>query len=542
MKKRLDRLNLQSQARVNSLWATSYTLDEAEFYRLVFHTMGRFSQSAQVHLTCDRSGFKRTPAVIVPRKWINFRPKPKNAKLLATYHPKLVLLSADKSQRLIVSSANITPTDQRRQRNLAFELLLNNTQARTVRHWIKNPKGKQTLVAIVPPRGGVRVPPPDNRPTIDHFRDHILLQRCRHSSLRKNWWIVAAPFWSPVFLQRLIDIHAGGEADGKIEAYFRDEHQWGACRKHLKAASRVAAYRLLENGTYPPWHHKLLAWRCCDSSRAKAVVYVGSANATVSGILGQKGQAINWEAGAVFIGGAELWEHARSAARAEMRAEYLPAGSSSEFEEDEVIGPQSEADDQINERLSQHLEQHVLVRRPNQVKLCSKKIKPIRILGSEWEVNKASLLTGKGKELQLGSSQWSRVAKNSLATIRAEYISDKSKRWTIHLDLPELDPEPPHFEISAGEAAHQFRQLLQQDTRESDGKTRKSINASFEDVISPQHLDIRFPFREALCGLQDYPERTTHHLKGLLSAKDEIGQRAPAFWKMIASALLSASP
>lgn len=495
-----------------------------------------------MRLTCDRSGFRRTSTVIVPRKWISFRPRPTNATELTTYHPKLVLLSATKRHKLFVSTANITSADQQ-QANLAVTLEINDRQAKAVRDWIKRPKNKKTFVAIVKESGKIRISVPDERPTFDHFREHIGSRECEHSARMKNLWLVAAPFWSPIFIQRLAEVTASEGSGGTIEAYFREQQQWSACYHHLKAPRRVLPYRLIENGEYKPWHHKLLAWRCCEEPAAKVVVYIGSANATISGMLGRAGRAVNWEAGAIFLGGQELWEHARSAARAQMRVERLTTDPAKGFQEDDEIGPDPEA--QIEETLSRHLEQYLLVRRPNGVKLSAKKMVPIPILGKRWTLITAKLLTGTARELKLRSRDWAKVPKNSLTTVRAEYASDSGQYRTyrtIHLDLAELDPDPSPLDLSTGDAAHQFRQLLSKGMPESNGKGRGRLEGTTEDEELWRHSDIRFPFREALYGLQHYPDHTRELLKALLSLKDDIGTSCPSFWKVIARSLLSMQP
>lgn len=64
------------------------------------------------------------------------------------------------------------------------------------------------------------------------------------------------------------------------------------------------------------FHQKVVAWKGRRGRKTSSIVYIGSANLTSVGFVGNpSGTGCNWEAGVILVGGDDVWSIGRSAVR-----------------------------------------------------------------------------------------------------------------------------------------------------------------------------------------------------------------------------------
>lgn len=546
MKKSLECTNLVGWLGPDTkrLWATSFTVDEHEAFALAFRALGGRIVPDGVYLNFQRSGFRRAGQGVVPREWLHPIDVPVESPL-ATYHPKLLLAETHAGHSLIISTGNLARDDFRNTRNLATHFEVARPVADKLVNWIRQrPLGHRALCLHVH-KNKVRFRKPQtNASCLSQFMH--LVERCpacRSNRARTGHWVVAAPFWSP----RVLEIMLKHEPKGKVEAYFRTQSVWDKVAAHTQVAlgehelERVTAFALRDSReSLPSWHHKVVGWRCCARRGARSALYLGSANATVSGFFGlRNNSAVNWEAGVIWLGGEALWDAARSVARAGYAATTLrrPQCDLQEgVRDDDELGA---ADTEEMERIFAAYAAHCikLNRNTRTIRRIHSNCEVVRALGYDWKLIKLRLRfehrteVREGKLLHIGRPLT--VPLGVRAQVRAlfECQSDDDMRAETTIDLVELDPEPERPAPDRRSAiASALAGLWSSDWGELTGSGEKQMrgeSASLRD-------DVRFPFAELFALRTRRPAAADGWLQRITSNKEEALKPLPDFWRLIA--------
>lgn len=224
------------------LWASSFTVDEHEAFALVYRSFGGRVSADGVRLSYHRRGFRRAGQGVVPRAWLHPVDVPNEAQV-PTYHPKLFLAETRERHVLVVSTGNIATDDLQHTRNLAVRLFPRDSVAVQIANWIRRAPRQHRQLCLLVERDDCRLlPAGPNRSTLAQIAGQLeRCGQCRQRRARTGEWIVAAPFWSPGTIDRLLEL----EPAGRIEAYFRIRTIWDQVANALKGPSqwrRVAAF------------------------------------------------------------------------------------------------------------------------------------------------------------------------------------------------------------------------------------------------------------------------------------------------------------
>jgi|WetSurMetagenome_2_1015567.scaffolds.fasta_scaffold20052_2 hypothetical protein len=554
MKKKLDRQDLATLIGQESkrLWGASFTVDEHEAFAMVFRALGGRTPNSGVHLSFQRSGFRRAGQGVIPRNWLQPFTPPHETPL-PTYHPKLVLSENVDGYALAVSTGNFASDDFRKTSNLAVKLDLEVGDFEMVRQWIESRPHQHRALCLLEDRGGGRFfRPKANESTAAQFRKNLeRCPACRRAGVRRGQWLVASPFWSPTALKLMLD----WEPKGSVEAYFRSRALWeqvGLSASVLWPKVRfdqVQAFELRNAGKLDRWHHKVIAWRCCDSRSAKTALYLGSANATVCGFFGKAGRAVNWEAGVLWKGGPQLWEYARAIARLGLQAK-------------ELRFPEGEADNGINgeddlgvldseefERIfAFHVERCIRVFKGSREVTATHGKNSARVLGHQWRISRLELLAESGNDVRfvglLRHGKRLKVQKGLRPQIHAVFLLDLPPdrhsnlsvppRVDVSLDLVDLDPEP--VEAKPTKQTSIQVALAGLGGRGWDGGGRGSgkrppVNGHAGPV------DVRFPFAEYQAFQGRRPAAAAMWLERVAASSEKALDLLPMYWREIARLL-----
>lgn len=531
------------------LWATSFTIDEHEAFALVYRSLGGRAPADGVRLNYHRRGFRRAGQGVVPRAWLHPVDVPNEAPV-PTYHPKLLLAETSEQHVLVISTGNIATDDLRHTRNLAVRLRPRAAVANRIADWIRRAPRQHRQLCLLADRDDCQVLPAGaNRSTLAQIAGQLeRCGRCRPRRARTGEWIVAAPFWSPGTIDRLIEL----EPAGRIEAYFRLRTIWDQVANALEAPSRarrVAAFELRDGGELPRWHHKVLGWRCCRRPGARAALYLGSANATICGLVGKSGRAVNWEAGVLWLGGASLWDHARSVARAGFAAKALgsPRANGAQVARNDDLGPAES--EELQRVFAVHAARCIRVNRvTREVGRSAMAAKPFRALGRRWTLSSLELWVERKSRIRdlgrLSPGVRVRIPADGRAHVRAIFkIADDAISTSgeglgfaeTTIDLSELDPEPVLPSATTRSSIAAALMGLVSDVPGNGNGGAAGRDAGLPNGRGPS--DVRFPFSEFLALHDRRPTAALAWLDRIVGSNEPVLEQLPQHWREIAREL-----
>lgn len=554
MKKSFKRTNFVDLlgADAKMIWGASFTVDEHEAFILAYRLLGGRITDQNAHLTFERRGFRRAGQGIIPRAWLHPFDVPVD-RIIPTYHPKLLLIDSPAGHELAVSTGNFASDDLRHTRNLAVHFDVSPSVAKRTAAWIeRKPSGHRALCFLVTKEGIKPLRPSGNASTLNQFT--ACLSRCpacRKGRSQRGEWVVAAPFWSPGALVKMLTL----DPEGAVEAYFRTRSVWEQIARGAVSAlggpalKRVAAYELLERGDVQRWHHKVVGWRCCAGAGAHSALYVGSANATTCGFFGQGSRAVNWESGVIWTGGAALWEHARSVARAGFSARHLPTPDESG---DEAV----RADDEIGaldceemERLfAAHLGRFIRVnRKSREIGRYRSKPEQIRILGCYWSLRSVRLRFEDRTQIRDGGvlkpGGRRRVPEKARAQVHCLFErkldaggkeADLPQYAEATVDIAELDPPPKIIPADRRSAiASALAGLWWTEWNHGSGNGQSEAN----NVGEHSRDDVRFPFADYYALEKRRPLAAAAWIDRIVTSDEPALEKLPKHWRAIAEQL-----
>lgn len=537
MKKRIPQLQPiveLARGEVESLHAATYTLHEAEALALAWHLLGGLDSISPVFIRHDRSGFKRTGTGLLPRAWLRPFETPVEDPL-PIYHPKLVLAKqrdGSPAYRLLVSTANLSTADQRVSRNLATALSLSRDLGEQTANWIRKPRANQRVFNVLARAGKVKLLRGAG-PTFKQFLEVVQSLGCGGCGRRdRDLWLIAAPFWNPIAFASVFAEHPHAH----VEAYFRDRPQWDRVGASLSRdrLGQIERFTLRSSHREPPWHHKLVAWRCCTSSRAGCAAYLGSANATGQGFFGINGKVVNWEVGVIAVGGKSLWDHARGAARCGLTAVRLgvPRGDG-KAENDEEVGAHGD-DEHILRALRCHLAASVIIYRASRDARLRSGIRDRMRAGCEWWNRERVMVIDGERRRELCPGRALTMREGVTVALEGRYESEKGHYLDISFDIAELGPEPKIPEPTpAGAIASALAGLL------GTGRDGSGGNDTTGEPVPTRHApaDIRFPFSEFFDAREARPAVAEAWLSRFGRATDATFAKLPSHWQEIAREL-----
>jgi hypothetical protein len=535
------------------IWATSFTVDEHEAFALLFRALGGKVPPKGVSLSFHRRAFRRAGQGVIPRGWLSPFDVPAESPL-PTYHPKLILAEGTDRFSVVVSTANLATDDLRHTRNLAVHVEVSKSVAMRIAEWAHHPPRDHRALCLLAGHGGYEIiASGSNRSTLEQIVTRLdRCKRCQATAAATGEWIVAAPFWSPATVSRMLKL----EPAGRIEAYFRLRSIWdqiGMALGDARAlARRVAAYELRDDGQRPRWHHKVLGWRCCPRAGARSAFYLGSANATVCGLVGREGKAVNWEAGVLWLGGAELWQHARAAARAGFAAFSL--GSP------QAVGlPEPDANDELGPAETEELQRAFAAfaarclrvnRKSRLVSRSANAETPFRVLGRRWRLSYLEVRTERHNHFRdlgrLGVGAGLYVAREARAQVRAVFQVDERREVRVEdpgfaeatLDLIELDPEPPRIDVTRRSSiAAALVGLMGGAWTSDESPVPKNWNGALGTALPS---DVRFPFAAFFALRSARPAAAEAWLERLINSDEDALAELPVHWSHIAGVLAGA--
>ena len=516
------------------LWATSFSVDEVEAFALVHHLLGDWRHAGEAAwLSYDRACFRRAASGILPRKTLHPQNHdPGQTYQLPAYHPKLILVQSNGPEdchQLLISSANVSKRDQRDAVNLGIVLEVSPEIAHSVIEWIEEPpRDRRAFTLAVKEDGSVKIADPASGTTFEQFLHYARgCGKCTGRDLSQ--WIVAAPFWSPGFLSRILKARPGS-----VTCYVRDRFQWDtvAHKAHRDRLGTITGFTFSSGDV---WHHKLVGWRCCSNLQARSVVYIGSANATSSGFTGIDGQQVNWEAGVLLLGGDALWKDSKRAARGGMTPVRLGTPKNpKEFVKDDEVVEGKHDDDELLRRMQVHLANHIRVAVSKRtIKLC-RAISPIRTGNDEWVLMRVELSLSGGPHHCLEEGQVRTIQNNLTATIFGTYVTKTGQQKYIRVEFPELDPAVDIPEPTKAQAISFFLSRLGGANNRKNHRNKLAKDIGRSPGPNKVNTDLRFPFPEVLEGLHRSPEKTLSWLNHIQQQEDLFVQKLPRHWIQIA--------
>ena len=480
---------LLGPGRVDSLIATTYSLDEGELWSLAYHLSP--THPAPIAMRFEPAAFRGWDGRLVPRQWLKpFHPPPGaafiSARVPPVYHPKLLLASAGHRTRFIVSTANLATQDQRDSANLHIGFDLLPPLAKKVREWMLGAIPPRTFLLVVKRSGKPELITGD-APTWSYFNRERLAAKA--STER---WLLASPTWSTSALRRIAP-----SANSRVTAYFRDHSQ-----AKLVAGPVAGPHldcRVPESSL--PFHHKVLAWKGRRGGKETVLLYVGSANMTSAGFFGlgsaHKLRAWNWEAGVLYVGDRDLWSIAEQAVTGGIAAWRTVPIKSRVGDKDEVTS-KGEADEAAEGALRVHLR--------SAIRLHGRKVRrqPVRDMPQASLLRVTLDLDGKLRPLAVCKEVKVAIPAPSSARVIGVYRFEQGTRQgtlrDIAIVIPSLMAEP-----AVTDSARRDLEVLRRLLRVADGQPggHTSLSGKRERLVddSPNvaiEEDVRFPFRDLL--------------------------------------------
>ncbi len=522
---KLETLNLVTllQGReVTSALITSFTLDEA-----LLVALGREANLPpdQTRVLFDLTRFNGFAQPRAFRKWLHPRTMKESTSLTVSlppvWHPKLAAFRfKNEPPCLFISSANLAPADQFHDANVSVTLSVSEAAMRKLDRWAKDPAPEPTVLAVIRRRKPTKLVVSD-RPTWWHFQK----MRAEHAGDREDW-IVASPFCSAGVVQKF---HSP-EIEQTIELFLLNQGvAKSLCR--LKSGFKIATVNTpTKNGRF---HQKIVAVRIRKKQKVTVILYVGSANFTRRGFFGTEGRAGNTEAGALFVGSAELWTLARSLAEFgidEWRTKTVEFGS--EKPEDSHIELGDDESNESTELLEQMLAARLDVKRGSIALRRGKDRKPIAL-------QSVSVIIDAQKPRKLRPGQRIQIRNAHSVSVQGDFQIEAPlppwfpapTRQSVQFELPSLakEVEPKVFHPGADE----LRRLLGMNIASDEIGNSEREHEELERSTCPAE-DVRFPWPE---WSQFEQTRTTAQRNAWLTQVTK-SERAPAFWKHAAEALL----
>lgn len=535
------------------LWVSSFTVDEYQAFAAIYRILGARIPNKNIYFSFQRSGFRRAGQGAFPRSWLNPFDIP-SEKPLPTYHPKLFLSETSAGYSLVISTGNMAKDDLFNTNNFAVQLNLDRKNAKSVADWIEEqPSGHRALCLLADNKNKSVIATRSNSSSLSQFLAQAHSCKSCRASTPRGEWIVAAPFWSTEAFIKM----TRNDPDGVVEAYFRDKSIWQqiACSlkqnsKHTVNFKRIKAFELINNGVAARWHHKIIGWRCCNGKHANSLFYLGSANATACGFFGTStGKTVNWEAGAIWKGGNELWEYTRAVARAGFSAKKLsvplncPANSKID-ENDDIGTPDTEEMERI---FAAHLARCVRVKKTaREVGRRSGMQGRVRVLGHEYCINVIGLRSedrhGQVKELpKLTPKKYVKIKNGHYAQLYGVFKivndgnADMPQQLEVSIDLFELDPNPAlkHTKPTRKDAiAAALAGLMEREQSDGkDGGSRKKGEGTKRQGI----LDVRFPFSSFLSFAEKNRWAAEVWLERIANSDEDLMKHLPEFWSQLAT-------
>ena len=501
---------------------TSFSLDEAVLLTLAHE--GQLPDDTRVLF--DRTRFRHFEVPRVRRRWLKSMSvvgRAGAASLPPVWHPKLAAFSFEGGKPLLVlSSANLAPGDQRNG-NLVVTLDITPADFARLESWARRATPERTVLTLLE-RGRRRLIL-SNRSTWHYFD-----AARRRIGAEKEDWLIASPFLSPGALRVLGD--AGKRQS--LQLFARRESDAVAMAQQAPAFTKAKA--MLPSGKRG-FHQKVVAVRSVSAGRTSVVLYAGSANFTFRGFLGTNGQAENAEAGALFVGGEELWPVAQALARLGVdRWREVPLRCR-DGGEDPANGELGEDD---REESTAYLEAQL-------ASLLRIQGRAVRLRGSgsrdAVRLRHASLLIDEQRPRPLRPGRTTQVpATAKSVVIHGDFeISRPLPPWwatprhqSVQIDLPSTlaEVEAHKFALSTAELRRFLRRSFQHDgysaTPEDD-----AIEVAEGDGEGNAAEDVLFPWLEWMC----FSGAAPHASVARWLDKVEKSPSAPSFWSHVASAL-----
>lgn len=507
--------------KVESALLTSFSLDEAVLLTLAHE--GRLPTD-RTRVLYDATRFRHFETPRVWRRWL--RPMSliggtRADSLPPVWHPKLAAFRLKgRAPLLVLSSANLSPGDQRTGNHL-IALDLRPAEFARLERWGSSATPARTVLVRV--GRGQRKLVLDSKSTWHHFQ----AAQSRDRADEENW-IIASPFLSPGGLRLL-----GDRAVRRTLQLFATTES--AARALAKASPPFAS----ANGWLPAarsgFHQKVIAVRARHGRTISVVLYAGSANFTFRGFLGRNGRAGNAEAGALFVGGAELWPVAQALARAGVatwRRVPLRCKGDGELDGEEELG----ADDREASTafLEASLASRLSIRGRNVTLRAAGARGVVRLLRASLLVDdKAHRVLKPGVATGVPSSAKAAVVQGDfLITGALPPWWDNKRHQSVQLDIPSALAEvmPERFAPGVGE----LRRLLNRHVV-AGSKSERGDEMEFPEAEADGKTldDVRFPWADwtRFAGTAS-PQSVARWLE--LVGKSPA---APAFWTHIARAL-----
>lgn len=513
---------------VTSALFTTFSLDEAVLVALAQEANLPVGQVRVLFDSTRFTGFERPRAY---RRWLHPRsggPMPESAMALPpVWHPKLAAVRfKDAPPLLILSSANLAPADQFHDGNVTLTLPIAEPDLKRLDAWARSRRPEPTVLAMAK-RGGSRRLVLSRKSTWHYFKS-ARKEECGNN----EEWLIASPFLSEGSLSLLHDrakkltlrLHAPTEQIAKK-----------LCQ-NAPGFKRAKVLVPIDGGKF---HQKVVAVRSRKGRQTRVVLYVGSANFTWRGFLGNSGRAGNTEAGALLIGGNELWNVALALATwgvPRWRAVSVQCQA-----KDDELSPVDLGEDEREEttaRLEQLLASRLVIGRG------TLRLRHARTKGP-ISLHKATLLVDSKKGQRLHAGRTVRVPPGAASiTVQGDFRISRpipsywkgATRPSVQFEVPSLLQEvtPETFHPSANE----LRRLLGRPFDAEAASGRALSLGGDEDALgddSPQR-DVRFPWGEwARYRSVSNPEQRDAWLSQVMKSS-----RVPSFWKHVARALAGA--
>jgi hypothetical protein len=526
-----------------NIWATSYTVDEHEAWGAFWQLLNGNINKSNCYLRYHQSSFRRSGNGVLSRECIYPNPVSKGFTTIATYHPKLLLAKlANDTFKLIISTANIATDDFRHTTNVAVALDVTEKQANFIKEWIRKAPDKNRAFNFHYTNGKFSIIDGDkNEPS---FKQILRFTKPCTNCKEKNKWLIASPFWSASIFNEVFNHNENSE----VTAYFRNQSTLDNVSRHKsvnKNADKIKAYTLKDNGSEARWHQKVLAWRCCQKPGANAIIYLGSSNATASGMTGINNVAVNWESGLIETGKADdIWEKAECLAKAGLRqGRKLPIKKKNDLTDDNSEWGFEDIND-IKSAMSPFVYASVKIDKESRTITKLKNLKSFSLFGKKWEIKDLHVIEDNK------SKQWrnerSIIRKDSFAQLIASIQSDNSilsddsrDNFTILVDIIELDPEPEKIDIQKINSIRSAKNILNSYLYRIDSPNEATDAINNSQASESGSEDVRFPFTEFFECQQKHPDAAKSWLVNVIG-KQGIFQNVPEHWTDIAMDLQNA--
>jgi hypothetical protein len=257
---------------------------------------------------------------------------------------------------------------------------------------------------------------------------------------------------------------------------------------------------------------------------------------------------VNWEAGIIWLGSRELWDHARAVARAGYAASPRLATPNEDVDPtiklEDDLGPVET--DEIERLLAAHLGRCIRInRRTRQVRRVRTDLDTVRALGRIWRLTETRLRVEEHAEvrdlgpLKPGNSY--DVKREKRAQVFARYQCQPTAGQTLGsvnraettIDLVELDPEPKHPKPTRQTAIASALAGLWAESRGENPGDGPDHNGFTSFRVRD---DVRFPFADFFAMQKRRPTSADEWLKRILSDVEAL-KPLPEHWRQIAREL-----